>query len=179
MTMKSKKITTQRLYLLPFTLQMAREIMDGQFTSLFALGIKPGAGWPDEALLECLPRIIANLEKVPEPSGFESWMIIDKSSKSLIGDAGFKGLPNADGIVDLGYAIVAAERRKGYAAEAAEGLIKWAFKQPEVKMITALCEHVNEGSTKTLTNLGFYQKFIREEMIHWFLLREPNKKVLQ
>ncbi|MBC8986743.1 GNAT family N-acetyltransferase [Pedobacter sp. N36a] len=176
--MKSKKITTQRLYLLPFTLLMAREIMDSQFTSLTAVGVKPGTGWPDEELMECLPRIIKNLEKVPEPSGFESWMIIDKDRKSVIGDAGFKGLPNAEGIVDLGYAIVAAERRKGYAAEAAEGLIKWAFKQPEVKMITALCQHVNVGSTKTLTNLGFYQKFVKEELIHWFLLREPSGKVL-
>lgn len=178
MTMKSKKITTQRLYLLPFTLQIAREIMDGQFTSLSALGLKPGAGWPDEELMECLPRIIQNLEKVAEPSGFESWMIIDKTSKSLIGDAGFKGRPTEEGIIDLGYAIVAGERRKGYAAEAAEALIKWAFKQPEVKVITARCQHVNEGSTKTLTNLGFYQKFIKEEMVHWFLLREPKKVTL-
>lgn len=177
--MKSKKITTERLYLLPFTIQIAKEIMDGHFTSLSALGLKLGEGWPDEELMECLPRIIENLELVAEPSGFESWMIIDKTSKSLIGDIGFKGRPAGEGIVDLGYGIIAAERRKGYAAEAAEGLIKWAFKQPEVKVITARCGHVNEASTKTLTNLGFYQKFIKEEMVHWFLLREPNKKITE
>lgn len=175
--MKSKKITTERLYLLPFTIQIAKEVMIGQFTALSKLGISLGKGWPDEELMECLPRIIKNLELVEEPSGFESWMIIDKERKILIGDAGFKGRPATEGIVDLGYAIIAAERQKGYAAEAAEGLIKWAFKHPEVKMITAKCQHVNEASTKTLVNLGFYQKFIKEEMVHWFLLREPNKKI--
>ncbi|MBB2149033.1 GNAT family N-acetyltransferase [Pedobacter gandavensis] len=175
--MKSKKITTERLYLLPFTIQIAKEVMDGQFTLLTELGLKLGKGWPDDELKECLPRIIENLELVAEPSGFESWMVIDKASKTLIGDAGFKGLPTVEGIVDLGYAIIAAERRKGYAAEAAEGLIKWAFKQSDVKMITARCAHVNEASTKTLTHLGFYQKFIKEEMVHWFLLREPQKKL--
>jgi ribosomal-protein-alanine N-acetyltransferase len=36
--------------------------------------------------------------------------------------------------------------------------------------------HVNEGSTKTLERLGFYQKVIKEEMVHWFLLREPGSK---
>lgn len=174
--MKSKKITTERLYLLPFTMKIAKEVMDGQFTSLAELGLKLGKGWPDEDLMECLPRIIGNLELVEEPSGFESWMVIDKENKTLIGDAGFKGQPNEEGVVDLGYSIVGAERRKGYAAEAATGLIEWAFKQPEVKVITARCAHVNEASTKTLTALGFYQKFIKEEIVHWFLLREPNKK---
>ncbi|WP_316753441.1 GNAT family N-acetyltransferase [Pedobacter gandavensis] len=175
--MKSKKITTERLYLLPFTVQIAKDVMAGDFTSLSTLGLKLGKGWPDEDLMECLPRIIENLNLVAAPSGFESWMIIDKASKSLVGDVGFKGRPAAEGVVDLGYAIIESERGKGYAAEAARGLIKWAFKQPEVKMITAKCAHVNEGSTKTLSNLGFYQKFIKEEMVHWFLLREPNKKV--
>lgn len=174
--MKSKKITTERLYLLPFTIQIAKEVLDKQFTSLSKLGLNLADGWPDEEFMECLPRIIDKLEQVPAPSGFESWMIIDKDRKTLVGDVGFKGAPDAAGLVDLGYAITASERRKGYAVEAVEALIKWAFKQPEVKMITAKCKHVNAASTKTLMHLGFYQKFVKEEMVHWFLLREPHKK---
>lgn len=178
MVMKSKKITTERLYLLPFTMEIAKEVMEGEFTALSKLGLTPGEGWPDEELKEALPRIIANLELVGEPSGFESWMVIEKTSKTLIGDVGFKGRPAPGGMIDLGYGIINAARRKGYANEAAESMIKWAFKQPEVKMITARCHDENDASTKTLESLGFYQKFIKEEMVHWFLLREPNKKAL-
>lgn len=178
MLMKSKKIITERLYLLLFTVQIAKEVMAGQFTELGKLGLVPAVGWPDEELMEALPRIIANLEVVGAPSGFESWMVIDKASKALIGDVGFKGPPAEGGVVDLGYGIIASQRRKGYAAEAAEAMIKWAFKQPEVKVITARCHDENDASTKTLEHLGFYPKFIKEEMVHWFLLRELNKKEL-
>ncbi|MNR39086.1 ribosomal-protein-S5-alanine N-acetyltransferase [compost metagenome] len=119
---------------------------------------------------------MSNLEKVEEPSGFESWLIVEKEGMNIIGDAGFKGKPDQEGAVDLGYGIIDSARRKGYAVEAAEALISWAFKQQEVKVITARCMHVNEGSTKTLERLGFYEKVIKEEMIHWFLLREPGSK---
>ncbi|WP_316821250.1 GNAT family N-acetyltransferase [Pedobacter gandavensis] len=176
--MKSKKITTERLYLLPFTTEIAREVMDGQFTSLSKMGLNLAEGWPDQELIECLPRVIMALELVTAPTGFESWMIIDKERKTIVGDLGFKGGPDENGHVDLGYGILASERRKGYAVEAGRALIKWAFKQPEVKVITAKCEHINAASTKTLMQLGFYQKFIKEEMVHWFLLREPTKKIV-
>ncbi|AOM78809.1 GNAT family N-acetyltransferase [Pedobacter steynii] len=174
--MKTKKITTDRLYLIPFTIPIAQEILDRKYTILSGMGLKPGKGWPDEDLLETLPRIVTNLEKVTEPSGFESWLIVEKEGMNIVGDAGFKGKPDPEGAVDLGYGIVDSARRKGYAVEAGEALISWAFKQQQVKVITARCMHVNEGSTKTLERLGFYQKVIKEEMIHWFLLREPGSK---
>lgn len=174
--MKTKKITTDRLYLIPFTIPIAQEILDRKYTILSGMGLNRGKGWPDEDLLETLPRIVTNLEKVAEPSGFESWLIVEKEGMNIVGDAGFKGKPDQEGAVDLGYGIVDSARRKGYAVEAGEALISWAFKQQQVKVITARCMHVNEGSTKTLERLGFYQKVIKEEMIHWFLLREPGSK---
>lgn len=174
--MKTKKITTDRLFLIPFTIPIAQEILNQQYTILSGMGLNPGKGWPDADMMETLPRILNNLELVDEPSGFESWLIVEKDSKEIIGDIGFKGKPDGEGAVDLGYGIVDSARRKGYAVEAGESMIKWAFKQQQVKVITARCMHVNEGSTKTLERLGFYQKVIKEEMVHWFLLREPGSK---
>lgn len=174
--MKIKKITTERLYLIPFTIPIAQEVLNQQYTILSDMGLNLSQGWPDEDMMETLPRIVTNLELVEEPSGFESWLIVEKESKAIIGDIGFKGKPDPEGSVDLGYGIVDAARRKGYAIEAGAALIKWAFKQQQVKVITARCMHVNEGSTKTLERLGFYQKVIKEEMVHWFLLREPGSK---
>jgi ribosomal-protein-alanine N-acetyltransferase len=165
--MKIKKITTERLYLIPFTIPIAQEVLNQQYTILSDMGLNLSQGWPDED---------TNLEMVEEPSGFESWLIVEKESKAIIGDIGFKGKPDPEGSVDLGYGIVDAARRKGYAVEAGAALIKWTFKQQQVKVITARCMHVNEGSTKTLERLGFYQKVIKEEMVHWFLLREPGSK---
>ncbi len=91
------------------------------------MNLIPAKDWPDEEVLETLPRILIHLEKVEFPTGFESWMIIVKENKEIISDIGFKGQPDFEGKIDLGYGIVAIARKKGYTREAPAGLVKWAF----------------------------------------------------
>jgi ribosomal-protein-alanine N-acetyltransferase len=167
--MQFKKIVTERHYLIPFTLCICTEVLNNDFTSLRNMNINPGEAWPDEDMLETLPRIIGKLNLVAAPSGFESWIIIEKESNLVIGDTGFKGLPDINGAADIGYGIIASARRKGYAAEAVNGLIKWAFLQPELNLITASCETTNTGSAKVLKGLGFKCKGVNEEMFEWEL----------
>lgn len=167
----SLQIQTNRLTLRPFTKQICEETLSSSTSSLVALGIIPARDWPDLETLDTLPRILANLNKVQSPSGFESWMIIHKSTNILIGDIGFKGTPNEYGQIDLGYGIVQSETRKGYAKEAALGLIEWAFMQAEVKMITASCSKENFASQKILTFLNFTKVEENNEMIKWGLLK--------
>jgi ribosomal-protein-alanine N-acetyltransferase len=164
-------IQTNRLKLLPFTVQICEETLSGEISCLTDLGIAPAKDWPDLETLDTLPRILTNLNKVPSPSGFESWMIIHKSTNVLIGDIGFKGTPNEYGQIDLGYGIVQSETQKGYAKEAALGLIEWAFMQAEVKMITASCSKENFASQKILVFLNFKKVEERDEMIYWELLK--------
>ncbi|MGY0037053.1 GNAT family N-acetyltransferase [Pedobacter sp. NJ-S-72] len=135
------------------------------------MNINPGEIWPDEDMLETLPRIIDKLNLVPAPSGFESWIIIEKETNKVIGDTGFKGLPDINGAADIGYGIIASARRNGYAAEAVNSLIDWAFQQSELRVITASCEPANAGSAKVLKGLGFSFKGMNEEMFRWELFR--------
>lgn len=168
--MSLEKIDTKRLYLFPFTLNIAQEVLSGSNACLTDIGLKAGQYWPDEDMLETLPRIIEKLELVSAPTGFESWMIVEKESMSVIGDAGFKGRPDEQGAVDLGYGIIAAKRKRGYATEAAQGLISWAFTQPEVHIITARCLPENEGSINILTLSGFKNDGLKDGLLHWHRL---------
>ena len=97
-------------------------------------------------------------------------MIIEKETNAIIGDAGFKGRPDWRGDIDLGYGIISSARRRGYATEAAQGLIGWAFKQTGLKRITARFEASNAGSIKVIQALGFNNTGIREGLLHWELL---------
>jgi len=169
--MQFKRIDTERLYLIPFTLCICREVLNNDFTSLRNMNINPGEIWPDEDMLETLPRIIDKLNLVAAPSGFESWIIIEKETNTVIGDTGFKGLPDVNGAADIGYGIIASARRNGYAVEAVNSLIDWAFQQPELRAITASCEPANTGSAKVLKKLGFSFKGTNEEMFQWKLTR--------
>lgn len=128
------KIQTSRLTILPFTIEICEESLSNSFGTIAGMGIYPGNGWPDTETIDTLPRIIKNLRKVSQPSGFESWMIVDTSTNLLIGDIGFKGIPNEHGEIDLGYGIIENERKKGFAHEAATGILEWAFNQKKCKV---------------------------------------------
>ncbi|MCX2738394.1 GNAT family N-acetyltransferase [Pontibacter anaerobius] len=171
--MAIQNIHTHRLILIPFTLNVAKALLDGGTSILAQLGLQPTPYWPDQEARETLPKIIRNLELVPAPTGFESWMVVQKSSMTVIGDAGFKGTPNAEGEVDIGYAIIAQEQQKGYGLEVAQGLSAWALAQPGVSVITAKCLIHNTASAKILKKLGMQEAGRSDEMIHWEL-PHPN-----
>ena len=167
------KLITERLILIPFTINLCRNILNNDYRDLEILNLKKGKSWPDADVLDTLPRIINNLNKVEYPTGYESWMIIKKGTSEVIGDLGFKGFNNEEENIDLGYGIIKEERRKGYAAEAISEIIKWAFSNKIIKEITANCATENSSSINLLNKFNFRQVKIESNMIYWNLLN-PN-----
>lgn len=111
------------------------------------------------------------MEQEAQPTGSESYKVVLRSNKEVIGDAGFKGRPNRRGEVDLGYAIIAEQQRKGYGFEAASGQAKWALAQAEASCITAKCLLGNTASARVLAKLGMQESHRDSEMIHWKLCK--------
>jgi ribosomal-protein-alanine N-acetyltransferase len=168
-TLQIDKLETERLILIPFTIAICRNLVNNDFSDLDKFGLKKGKSWPDDDVIETLPRIINNLLRVEAPTGFESWMIIKKDTLEIIGDAGFKGLNHEERNIDIGYGIIKEERRNGYAEEAAAALINWAFSTELTKEITANCLAGNNSSINLLKKLNFTETFQENEMIYWSL----------
>lgn len=168
--MSAIPIYTNRLILVPFTLEVTKLLMAGDTSILLKLGLQLTPYWPDQEAIDTFPKIITNLEKVSAPTGFESYMVVHRESMTVIGDAGFKGLPNADGEVDIGYAIIEQAQNRGYGLETAKGLTDWAFKQPGVKAITARCLLDNAPSARVLVKLGMQQVSATDEFYRWRIL---------
>ncbi|RZL29900.1 MAG: N-acetyltransferase, partial [Pedobacter sp.] len=126
---KTDNLVTERLLLIPFTIDICTNVLNSNYKDLEVLNLRKGKNWPDADVLDTLPRIINNLNKVAFPTGYESWMIIKKDTLEVIGDLGFKGFNSKEENIDLGYGIIKEERRKGYAEEAVNEIIKWAFSQ--------------------------------------------------
>lgn len=164
-----EKLQTERLILIPFTTQICQNLIHNDFSDLQNMGLKKGINWPDDDVLETLPKIINNLSLVKAPTGFESWMIIKNKTLEIIGDLGFKGYNYDKENIDIGYGIIKEERGKGYAEEATKALIKWAFTEDIVKEITARCLIDNTSSIKLLKKLNFDAIKNDNEMIYWSL----------
>jgi ribosomal-protein-alanine N-acetyltransferase len=84
---------------------------------------------------------------------YAMWMIELKDG-TLIGDLCFKGL-NTNGMTEIGYGIKEEFRNRGYAAEAVDAAVRWALKQPAVKLVEAETEPGNRASRRVLEKCGF------------------------
>lgn len=93
--------------------------------------------WPPELLDEGPIRYtLEKLNHDPEHAGWWMWYIIlagdDDSRRTLIGTVGYKGPPDENGMIEVGYGILPEFLCKGYATEATKALIERAFAIDEV-----------------------------------------------
>ena len=78
-----------------------------------------------------------------------------RGSAAAVGRCGFKGPPAADGIVEIAYGIDPDHQGKGYATEAAEALVIFAFVSERVRVVRAHTLPEPNASTRVLTKCGF------------------------
>jgi RimJ/RimL family protein N-acetyltransferase len=83
------------------------------------------------------------------------FFIIEKQSGEIVGGAGFKGAPDADGMVEIAYGVVPSREGRGYATEAARSLIHFAASEPSVRTIRAHTLPEANASTRVLAKCGF------------------------
>lgn len=99
---------------------------------------------------------------MPHEEWASDWSIYLKTGEE-IGGIGFKGLPNEEGKVEIGYGVEPKYQNQGYATEAVETMIRWAFSQKGVKCVQAQTESNNEVSKSVLRKNGFKEVGIGEE----------------
>jgi RimJ/RimL family protein N-acetyltransferase len=95
------------------------------------------------------------------------WIAIHTLDQAVIGDIGFMGGPDQEGVVEVGYSIVPEYRNQGYATEMASGLIAWAFQEKGIRVVTAACLDDNFGSIKVLEKVGMHRLEPDGNMLKW------------
>lgn len=134
-------IETPRLRLIPATLASLDGALAGHDALAAALDADVPSTWPPEFLDEPALRFMrAQLEAHPDEAPWWMWFVLLTRATArplLIGTGGYKGPPNEAGMVEIGYGIVSDQHRRGYASEAAQGLITNAFADPRVTHVTA------------------------------------------
>lgn len=168
------KIETERLVLMPMTYSFVSKVMDNDASAFEEMGVRPAGGWPNNDIIEILPKIKEKLSLQPQPNGFGAWLFIEKSGNSIIGDGGFKDAPDGEGKIDIGYGTIESKRRQGYTYEAVTALIKWGFSRDNVKVITANCLKSNAASNGLLQKLGMTEIKQDEEYIYFKLDKPPG-----
>lgn len=75
--------------------------------------------------------------------------------REVIGHLNFHAGPDESGQVEVGYSLVPAARRRGYALEAVRAAFDWATREHGVRRFRASVAPGNERSLNLLAKLGF------------------------
>jgi RimJ/RimL family protein N-acetyltransferase len=106
--------------------------------------------------------------------GFGIYQIHDGASELVVGDIGFHGPPDAEGVIEIGYGIAPKFRGRGIASHALRLLSAWALKQPDVAAIVARTEVDYEASRRVLEMAGFQWIDARDGVCRYRRLRPSS-----
>jgi RimJ/RimL family protein N-acetyltransferase len=88
------------------------------------------------------------------------YFFIHPKEKMLVGNGGFKSEPDHSGNIEIGYEIASEYWNRGFATEAVQGMLKYAFAHQDVKSVVAHTLAEKNASNHVLQKVGM--KFITE-----------------
>lgn len=83
--------------------------------------------------------------------------VVDEDTGEVVGKAGFHAAPDAEGMVEIGYAVDPAHRRRGYARAAFALLLDRARREPDVRTIRATVSPDNTVSRRLIESFGLVE----------------------
>jgi [ribosomal protein S5]-alanine N-acetyltransferase len=163
------KLETPRLQIIP----LSKEQLANYSTADFSLENSLNANNIPRVVPEHLKNVINNKimpslhDTTKDTLYYTFWTIIFKQENVMVADLCFKGEPNANGEIEIGYGTYPAFEGKGFMTEAVGEMIKWAFEQPNVQSVTAQTDPANIASQKILRKNNFVQYGQTEGNILW------------
>lgn len=91
----------------------------------------------------------------PASLGWITRVIWAEDISAAVGRAGFHGPPDERGMVEIGYSVDPAYRRRGYARAAFEALLERARLEPSVRVVRVTISPDNEPSLNLIAAYGF------------------------
>ena len=83
------------------------------------------------------------------------WFLVRKSDRIVVGSALFKGAPDDNGEVEIGYGLGKRFEHNGYMTEAVDTICKWALRQNGIVHVIAETDVDNFASQNILKRCGF------------------------
>ncbi|MFJ8650173.1 GNAT family N-acetyltransferase [Streptomyces sp. NPDC093546] len=157
-------VVTKRLVLRSWTMSEATAVLDDTRSPR----------WADDFPADG-DRVVASLfDQYPEWLGtYGHRLIIERDSGLVVGSIGLFW-PPSQGVLEIGYGIVASRRGRGYAPEATQALAEFALTAPDVHTVSANVELSNSSSVRVLDKAGFH-RWATEENVVRFRFTSPDR----
>ncbi len=146
-------LTTDRLILFETNIPVLEASIRGDEALAELLDIVVPENWQTTGLFPYI-QVLEKMKADRREEGWWMYLPVLKEEKKLIGSCGYKGFPDEQGIVEIGYEIIPSLRKQGFATELAKELINHAFSFKEVKKVIAHTEPITNPSTRVLEKCG-------------------------
>jgi ribosomal-protein-alanine N-acetyltransferase len=163
-------IETERLHLFPLTLEQLQLYLKAGDHFEMAFGLTPfgrtiAPQVKDMVSKFTLPKMQEAMEE--DYLFYTFWLVVDKQSRIIVAEMGFKGPPVDGGRVEIGYGTMPAMQNKGYMTEAVSGLLQWAAARKDINVVLAETAVTNVPSIRVVEKNGFERMGKQGENYYW------------
>ena len=174
------KLETARLTLFATELKHFELVMQSKKLLGEYLGMNVPPSFPESE--DALPWFYDLVRADEALVGWLSFWALHRADNALIASVGFKGKPDANGKIEIGYSVIPEYRRQGFASEMVEAALGYGFANPAVTAILAQTRVDNFPSMKVLERFGMKQTGTSHdedegEMFVWKLKRDEWEKL--
>lgn len=150
-------VESRRLVLVAANAELVKGDLEGLETLEKMLEAVVPENWPPELYdREAMLYALRMLEDATAP-GWSFWYMLLRTEyqPQLVGICGFKGRPDAAGSAEIGYSVMSQFRNQGYATEAVDRLVRWAFSHQNVREVSAETLPHLQSSIRVMKKNGF------------------------
>jgi RimJ/RimL family protein N-acetyltransferase len=150
-------VESDRLTLVAANVELVKGDLEGFATLSSMLEAWVPDNWPPELYdREAMGYALRMLEDSTF-SGWSFWYMLLRTEPKpqLIGICGFKGRPDPAGSVEISYSVISQFRNQGYASEAVNRLVRWAFSHQAVREVSAETLPHLQSSIRVMKKNGF------------------------
>ena len=162
-------LITPRLRLIPLNLAQIEDYLHNPGQLEHQLGFAVSQTSLTPPLISALTIKAEKMRTTPESEHpwYTYWLMVIRDMPFGAGMAGFKGLPDDLGQVEIGYGIDSEYEGKGYTTEAVRALVAWAFEQPACQAVIAETNRENIASHRVLEKGGFQANGETADGLRW------------
>lgn len=162
------RLETERLTTIALTLQQMRWQRDRFARLEQALGLAASGQRLEDELRPIVSRAISYIRRRPHHAHWHcQWAAVLKEERRIIGNLAFKGPPDRDDAVEIGYGFDPYYHNRGLATEAVREMVRWALGEDGVKVVVAETANTNVASMRVLQKVGFVITSATDQFLYW------------
>jgi RimJ/RimL family protein N-acetyltransferase len=150
------RVTARAVRIVQLPAEAIIALADGDLAGADAASPVPLTDWmvSDSSVRTWQYRAVQAIQ-TPEDLPWITGVLWDEEDQVAVGQSGFHAAPDDDGMVEVGYGVDPAYRRRGYARAALELAIERARSEPAVRTLRATISPGNEASLGLIRQYPF------------------------